>query len=187
MISILYLCADISQVDQFVNLLKSISEQSQVEIFRLSDDEFITTQSLSPTNLQTLKSLKVDIRKRLFLAIVDTVMLEKVIFASKQLSLINHANKWIFVMTEKFSIDLLSDQVKDILSESDILLMQNVRDQDCSALKLDCMLELVEDSLLKAVDKVLNNSSYNLEDGSKRQFKNRLLSEIKVNILFEAK
>lgn len=149
-----------------------------MQVFRLSN-ESVSTRTLSSFNLQVLATHKMDNRKRLFVVIANRLMLEKIILTSKQLGLINHANKWIFVLTQRSSIELLSEQVKDIASQSDILIMHSVRDQDCSALKLDCILDLVQDTIRKAIYKVISDSNYDFEN-HKRKIKNRLLSETKV-------
>ena len=169
-------------MEQFVNALKSVSVDIQIEEYQLSE-ESIYSRTLSPENLKILQTYKVDNKNRLFLAIVNRVVLEKLILVSKELSLTNLANRWIYVLTERYPIQLLSDSVKNIAGESDILLVQNVQDQDCLMLKLDCTLDMIEEVLRKAVHKVFTNTNFNFKTTT-HQAKNRLLSESKVSVLY---
>ena len=169
-----------SHFAKLANILKLVSSENEVEEYHLTN-ELITTRSLSNPNLQILNSYKTHCRKCLFLVIGSRLFIEKVILSSKDLSLINMANKWVFVLTERAPIGLLSDQVKDIVSESDILLVQSVRDRECTALHVHCLADLVANVL----HKVFHHVHSSPELSSRGQIKNRVLSQSKVSMRVE--
>ena len=166
--------------ERFVNLLKSVSEENEIEEYHISD-ELATTRLLSNDNLQLLKTHKANCKKCLFLVIGSRAFVEKVILSSKDLSLINMLNKWVFILTEPAPIGLLSDHVKDIVSESDILLTQSVRNHNCIAFQVECLVDIVADVLQKSFYQVIVSS--NLTTITRRQVKNRILSQSKVSVI----
>lgn len=166
---------------QFTSALKTISNENEVEEYSIVG-ELATSRSLSDKNMQILEGHKADCRKCLFLVIGSRLLVEKVILASKKLSLMNLSNKWVFIFTEPSPIGHLSDQVQDIISESDSLLVQSVRDQGCIEMQVPCLVKLLADLLQKSFHATLTSSTLSPQS-SRRQVKHRLLSECKVSCL----
>lgn len=142
--------------------------------------ESVITQTLSEKNMQLLNSHKTTCRKCLFFVIGSRVFVEKVIYASKSLSLINLSNKWIFVFSEISPVNLLSDQVQSIVSESDALLVQPERNQNCISIHVHCLAELIADVLQKSLQNALID--YNLDKENRQLVKQRVLSQSKVGL-----
>lgn len=142
--------------------------------------ESLTTQKLSEKNMQLLNSHKSACRKCLFFVIGSRVFVEKVIYASKSLSLINLSNKWIFVFSELSPVNLLSEQVQSIVSESDALLVQPERNENCISIHVHCLAELLGDVLRKSFHNALIDS--NLDRDNRLLIKQRILSQSKVSL-----
>lgn len=169
---------DMIYFEKFFSLLKSVYKESEMEEYMMTG-ESLTTQTLLESNMQLLSSHKSSCRKCLFFVIGNRTFVEKVITASKRLSLLNLSNKWIFVFSELSPVHLLNDQVQNIVSESDALLVQPERNMNCVNMHVHCLAELLGDVLQKTFRIALVSSSLSWEN--RLQVKQRILSQSKVN------
>lgn len=154
------------------------------------------TSTLSQENLDIILNLKHDRTRKVVVVIGNKILLEKTIKTIKELSMITFENKWIIVFTDSQKTTELDDDIKSIISMSNMLLLKNNFKQNCSALNTDCIEGFLTDLIGQALMNVLNDTSYDFKGPHPvaLQTKNHLLSELRVSmslleimILFQSK
>lgn len=140
--------------------------------------ETTLTGTVSEENLEVLASIKRDSSRKVLVVIGQIVFVEKILRAVQVLAMATLDNKWIFILSDWRKASDLDEGSKDIISMSNMLLLESAHNQNCKAIRFHCiqglLFELIHQALLKVLPEKQSLRPF--------QIKNRLLSTIRVSI-----
>ena len=137
---------------------------------------------------QILETIKNDKTMNYFVVVGGTQMIEELITAANERSLLFAPRKWILILVEptpensKFWY-----RISPILSTTDVSIARREVSaySECRELKEGCQMRLAFETLRNAIKKVIELPFYDFNDTKqvKAQTKNRVISEMKVSFI----
>lgn len=165
-------------VNTFDQMVRAVNKRHDIEMVEYQFDE-----DHHGHNLELLRTIKQDSRSPQFVIVFGhKSLIEDMIISLRELSMLNFKFKWMFVLAESVPIDSFQAGVKDIISTSDISLVNNQVGQHCQQYHHQCLPRLI----FEAIHQAYSAFEPEIESTNSTRLpiwiKNRFLSYLKVYV-----